>query len=438
MIRIHRPLAAALVSTLLFAVGGSFPTSHAQAPEGTAVALTGARLFDGTGRAPLEQSTLVIRNGRIEAVGAPGAVTIPADAMRIDLTGKTILPGLVNAHGHLSADQSDRPIREKLIGQLRVYADYGITTVVVLGTGADDLEEAVKLRYEQESGTLDRARVYVAGPSLQRLQTADEARTRVDSYADANVDFIKIHISGRPDDTPPAVYGALIDQAHTRGLPVAAHLYYLQDAHGLLDAGVDVIAHSVRDQDIDAALIAKIQQQNVPYIATFTRDLAQFVYEATPDFFNDPFFMRHIDAYRPQMTMLNEPARQEETRNSAPRQAMKPALEQGKRNLKILSDAGGLIAMGSDSGANLGQWQGYFEHTEIEMMVEAGLSPAQALVAATGDAARAMGLGEELGTLQPGLRADLLVLNANPLDDIRATREIDSVWIAGQQLTDVP
>ena len=195
---------------------------------------------------------------------------------------------------------------------------------------------------------------------------------------------------------------------------------------------------SVRDQDVDAELIAKIQQQNVPYIATFTRDLAQFVYEATPEFFEDPFFLRHVDHYRPQMTMLTEPARQQETRNSEPRQAMKPALEQGMRNLKTLSDAGVTIAMGSDSGANLGQWQGYFEHRELEMMVEAGLTPMQALVSATGDAARSMELDQELGTLQPGLRADLLVLNANPLEDIRATREIDSVWVGGRRLEDLP
>lgn len=435
MIRITRPLAAALASALAIV---TLQSSHAQAPDGGAMVLTGARLFDGTGSAPIEDSTLVIRNGRIEAVGPAGSVTLPADAVRIDLSGKTILPGLVNAHGHLSAGQAGLPIREKLVRQLRVYADYGVTTVVVLGSGAEDLEEVVRLRHEQDTGPLDRARVYVAGPSLQRLTTEEEARTRVDAYADANVDIIKIHISGNPDDTPPPVYGALIDQAHSRGLRVAAHLYYLEDAHGLLDAGVDVIAHSVRDQDVDAALIAKIKEQNVPYIPTFTRDLAQFVYETTPDFLEDPFFLRHIDDYRAQMTMLNEPARQEETRNSAQRQAMKPALEQGKRNLKVLSDADVMIAMGSDSGANLGQWQGYFEHTELEMMVEAGLTPTQALVSATGDAARAMELDDELGTLQPGLRADLLVLDANPLEDIRATRQIDSVWIAGRRLEDLP
>ncbi|MCY3731574.1 MAG: amidohydrolase family protein [Rhodospirillaceae bacterium] len=437
MMRISSPLAAALAFTPLLAVCSALQSAHAQAPA-AATALIGARLFDGTGSAPIESSAVVIRDGRIEAAGAADTVTVPADAVRVDLSGKTLLPGLINAHGHLGADQSDRPVRDKLIGQLRVYADYGVTTVVVLGTEEGDLEEAVRLRREQDSGDLDRARVYVAGPSLQALRTAEEARSRVNAYADAGVDIIKIHITGGPNDMTPAVYGALIEQAHMRGLGVAAHLYYLDDAHGLLDAGVDVIAHSVRDQDVDAALIAKIRQRDVPYIATFTRDLAQFVYETTPAFFDDPFFLRHVDAFRPQMTLLNDTARQEETRNSPQRQAMKPALEQGMRNLQALSDAGVLIAMGSDSGANLGQWQGYFEHTELEMMVDAGMSPAQALVSATGDAARAMGLDEELGTVQPGRRADLLVLDANPLEDIRATREIDSVWIAGRRLEDLP
>ena len=435
MIRIPGLLAAALVSTLLAAAGVSLQTSHAQAPDGTAVVLTGARLFDGTGRAPLEQSTLVIRNGRIEAVGA---ATVPDDAVRIDLSGKTIVPGLINAHGHLNSDQSARPIRDKLVGQLRLYADYGVTTVVVLGVGANDLEDAVKLREEQEHGTLDRARVYVAGPSLRNLETAGEARARVDSYADAGADIVKIHVTGDPDDMTPAVYGALIDQAHTRGLRVASHLYFLQDARGLVDAGVDVIAHSVRDQDVDAALIAEINRRNVGYVPTLTRDLALFVYETTPAFFSDPFFLRGVNAYRREMTLLSDPVRQEQIRAGSEQQAIKQALDQGKRNLKTLSDAGVLIALGTDSGTNEGRWQGYFEHTELEMMVEAGLSPAQALVAATGGAARAMGLDQQLGTLQPGLWADLLVLNDNPIDDIRATRQIHSVWIAGRRLTDVP
>jgi imidazolonepropionase-like amidohydrolase len=437
MIRIPARLAAMLLGTLLVLAGFAFQPSLAQTPAAGPVALTGARLIDGTGGAPVEQATVIIRNGRIEAAGAAAAVTVPSGATRVDLAGKTIMPGIVNAHGHLSADVSDRPARDRLAGQLRVYADYGVTTVVVLGTNPDDLPDAVKLRDEQERGTLDRTRVFPAGYSLRNLKTAEEARAKVDAYADARASLIKIHITGGPNDTPPTVYGALIDQAHKRGLRVAAHLYYLKDAKGLLDAGVDVLAHGVRDQDVDAALIAAMKKRNVGYIPTFTRDLAVFVYETTPAFFKDPFFVRHEDAYRREMALISDPALQEKTRNSKEAQTIKVALQQGSRNMKTLSDAGIMIAMGTDSGANLGQWQGYFEHVELEYMIKAGLTPMQTLVAATGGAAKVMKL-DQLGTIQPGKWADLLVLNANPLTDIKNTRKIHSIWIGGRQLTNVP
>jgi imidazolonepropionase-like amidohydrolase len=435
MIRTRKGLVTVVPFTLLLLAALSLRPSLGQAPAAGPVVLTGARVIDGTGRPPLEQATVVIRNGRIEAVGASSAVTPPAGAMRIDVSGKTIVPGFINAHGHLNAGQPDRSIREKLAGQLHVYADYGVTSVVVLGAEAGDLQDTLKLRDEQQSGTLDRARVFVAGPSLSRLKTEEEARASVDRYADAKVDIVKIHIFGNQTDMTPAVYGALIDQAHKRGLRVAAHLYYLKDARGLVDAGVDVIAHSVRDQDIDAALIAEIKRRNVGYIPTLTRDLAVFVYETTPPFFKDPFFLRHIDAYRREVTTLSDPALQEKTRNSEQARTIKQALQQGTRNLKLIADAGAPIALGTDSGTNLGQWQGYFEHVEVEMMVQAGLTPMQALVASTGGAARVMKLDQQLGTIQPGKWADLLVLNANPLDNIRNTREINSVWIAGRRLT---
>ena len=434
MARLSSRLTTASMTTLLVFAALSFQSSHAQTPAGGIVALTGARVIDGTGRAPLEQATIIIANGRIDAVGTGAAVKIPVGATRVDMSGKTIMPGIINAHGHLNADTSTRPIRDKLAGQLRVYADYGVTTVVVLGTGPNDLQDALKLRDEQEHVTLDRARVYAAGPSLRDLKTTDEARTRVDRYADAKVDLIKMHIMGSPNDTPPAVYRVLIEEAHKRGLRVAAHLYYIKDARELLDAGVDVIAHSVRDQDVDAALIADIKRRDVGYIPTLTRDLAVFVYETTPPYFSDPFFLRHVDVYRKEMTQLSDPARQEKTRNSEEARTIKQALQQGSRNLKMLSDAGVAIALGTDSGTNLGQWQGYFEHVEMEMMVKAGLTPMQVLVAATSGAARVWRLEPQLGSIQPGKQADLLVLNANPLSDIRNTRQIHSVWIGGRQL----
>lgn len=435
MTGISTRLAAVLLGASVGWWALSVHSSPVQAQAGGTIALTGARIIDGSGGPPLEQGTILIADGRIASVGAASAVSVPAGATRVDLAGKTVLPGLINAHGHLNADTSNRPIPDKLTGQLRVYADYGITTVVVLGTGNDDLTDAVKLRDAQATGTLDRARLFVAGPSLRDLKTAEEARSRVDRYADQKVDLIKIHITGGPNDMTPAVYGALIEEAHKRGLRVAAHLFYLKDAKGLLDKGVDVIAHGIRDQPVDAAVIAEIKRRNVPYIPTLTRDLAQFVYETTPAFLKDPFFLRHLEAYRGEMTQLTDPAMQAKTRANKQAQETKQALEQGNRNLKTLSDAGVTIAMGTDTGTNLGQWQGYFEHVEVEMMVKAGMTPMQSLVAATGGAARAMKLDQELGTIQRGKRADLLVLNANPLSDIRNTRQIHSVWMAGRRIT---
>ena len=197
---------------------------------------------------------------------------------------------------------------------------------------------------------------------------------------------------------------------------------------------MDVIAHSIRDQAVDQATIDTIKKRNVGYIPTLTRDLAQFVYESTPEFFTDPFFLRHADAYRRDMTKLSDAMSQEKMRKSPEAQTIKVALQQGSRNLKTLSDAGVLIALGTDTGTNEGQWQGYFEQVELEMMVKAGLTPMQALVSATSGAAKVAKVDPQLGTIQAGKRADLLVLNANPLTDIRNTRQIHSVWIAGRQL----
>jgi imidazolonepropionase-like amidohydrolase len=424
----------ALLGALLLLAGWSSRASLAQAPATATLALTGARLIDGAGGAAIERATLVIREGRVQAAGSMDAVAIPAGAVRVDLAGKTIIPGLINAHAHVNADaDSVIPARDLLAAQLLLYSQYGVTTVVSLG---DDGMESVKLRDELARATPDRARLYVAGPNLV-APTVEQARQLVDRSADMKVDIIKTRLNGEAGDMTPEVYRALIEQAHSRGLRVAAHMFSLQDARGLLEAGVDILAHSVRDRDVDAAFIAEIKRRNVGYIPTLTRDLSVFVYESTPEYFSDPFFLRHIASYRAQMTQLSDPALQQRIRNSQQAQAIKPALRQASRNLKLLAAGGVAIAMGTDTGASLGRWQGYFEHTELEMMVQAGLSPMQALVAATGNAARVMKL-DQAGILQPGKWADLAVLNANPLTDIRNTREIHSVWIAGRRLADAP
>jgi imidazolonepropionase-like amidohydrolase len=408
--------------------------SRAQTPPNATVALTGARLIDGSGGMPVEPATLILRDGRVQTAGAAAAVPIPAGAVRVDLAGKTIIPGLLNAHAHVNAEtNSAASARDQLAAQLLLYAQYGVTTIVSLG---DDGIESVKLRDQLSHAAPDRARLFVAGPNLV-APTAEEARRLIDRNAAMRVDIIKTRLNGNPNDMSPAVYGALIEQAHSRGLRIAAHMFSLAEARGLLAAGVDILAHSVRDQDVDAALIAEMKRRNVGYIPTLTRDLSVFVYESTPPYFSDPFFLRHVASYRGQMTRLSDPAAQQRVRNDAQAQSIKKALQQANRNLKLLSDAGVTIAMGTDTGASVGRWQGYFEHIELEMMVQAGLTPMQALVAATSGAARVMKL-DQAGTLQPGKWADLVVLNADPLADIRNTRAIHSVWIGGQRLADAP
>jgi imidazolonepropionase-like amidohydrolase len=438
--RIATRLAAVLLGTGLIWAGVSYDAPQAQAPAGGvgsgSVALTNARVIDGTGAAAVEGATIVVSDGRIQAVGRN--VAIPTGATRMDMSGKTIVPGLINAHGHLQADSSKRPARDRLTAQLRMYADYGITTVQVLGLPLDDVPDGIKLRDESRPGgaAVDRARVLIAAASLRNLKTEQEARDWANKYADMKVDIIKMHITGSPMDMTPAVYGALIDQAHKRGIRTAAHMLYLKDAKGLLDKGIDVLAHSIRDQPVDQATIAAIKARDVEYIPTLTRDIAQFIYEGTPPYFTDAFFTRHIPGsyYKDEMAKLKESANQEKIKKDQTAQTTKTWLAQGRKNLKTLADAGVTIALGTDTGTNEGQWQGYFEHVELEEMVKSGLTPMQALVAATSGAAKAANIQQQLGTIAAGKQADLLVLTANPLADIRNTRQIDSVWIAGRRL----
>jgi imidazolonepropionase-like amidohydrolase len=417
------------LALVLIAIGR--PLAQAPSGDGT-IALTGARIVDGTGTPAIENGTLVMRAGRIVAVGAAARVPVPPGAMTIASSGRTIVPGLVNAHGHAQASGTGGAVREDLLRRLRTYAAYGVTTVVSLGQGGET-REVVRLREEQDSGAPDRARVYTSGPSLRRVSSPAAAREGVERLAAERVDRIKFHMEEAPNAISPETYGAIINTAHAGGRRVAAHIFTLDEAKGVVGRGVDVVAHSVRDRVVDEALIAEMRKRGTAYVPTLTREVSVFVYESTPAFFSDPFFLRGLPLYRADMDTLRDPARQQRVRQDTSAQAIKAALKHAMQNLKILSDAGVAIALGTDSGAGTGRWPGYFEHLEMEMMVDAGMTPMQVLVAATGTAARISGL-DHLGTIAPGKAADLLVLRGNPVDDIRQTREIDSVWIGGRRI----
>ena len=401
---------------VLIVVLAAVPQSQSPA----AKAFTGVRLIDGTGRAAVENATIVVQNGRITAAGPAASVSVPQGAERIALAGKTVIPGFINAHGHVNDATRD----------LRVYAAYGVTTVVSLG---GELEPVFAARASQNTSALNRARVYLAGPVLAPT-TVEDARKGVADLAAQQVDFVKIRVDdnlGTVAKMPPEVYHAVIDEAHRRKMRVAAHLFYLADAKGLLDAGVDLVAHSVRDLPVDADVIGKLRSRNICVVPTLMREVSTFVYESTPDFFADALFTAQADAQL--VKELRDPAEQAKVKVDSAAQRYKTALEVASRNVKALHDAGVVIAMGTDTGPR-GRFQGYFELMELELMVKAGLTPAQAIAAATRNAARCTGLDASLGTIESGRWADFIALDADPLANISNVRRIDSVWIAGNRV----
>ena len=395
-------------------------------------AFVGASIFDGTRKAVIDKGTIVVLDGRITAVGPSDKVKAPKGAQTIDVSGKTITPGLINAHGHVSdvEGKGTGATEEGVARQLGVFARYGVTTVFSLG---GEEAAAFKVRDAQATPSLNRARIFLAGPVIVG-KTPQEGKQMVDKVAGMKPDFIKIRVDdnlGTSVKITPDVYRAVIDQTHSHGLRLFVHYFYLDDAKDLLRSGADLLAHSVRDKPVDNELIALLKEHHVPYCPTLTRELSTFVYEDTPGFFRDPFFLREAN---PQvLALLKEPDRQEAMRKSKSAQAYKAALPTAEKNLKKLSDAGIPIVMGTDSGATASRFKGYFEHLEMQMMAESGMSPKEILMSATGGAARALKV-KDTGTLEKGKWADLVVYDKNPLDDINNTKTISAVYVAGNEV----
>jgi imidazolonepropionase-like amidohydrolase len=348
----------------------------------------------------------------------------------------------------LIADASNHT-RENIESDLRTYATYGVTTAVSLG---HDNQQVIAVRDEQRRGKLSGARVFTAGTGFSlkdgyplaiapfvkglafEVADAAEAAAYVDSLAKMRVDVVKMWVDDNRGKLPkltPEIWRAAIRQAHRHGLKVFAHLWDLEDARGLARDGIDVIAHSIRDKEVDADLIAALQKNNVTVVGTITRERSLFAYASGPQWLDDPFFTTGAtpDVIR---ELKSGAFRQKQASDPAALDLHRRAFDMDVRNLKRLADAGVRIGFGTDSGQP-GRFPGFFEHWEMELMVQAGLTPMQVIQSFSRNAAAALG-AKSLGTIEPGKAADFIVLDRDPLKDIRNTRAIHAVYLGGRKL----
>jgi imidazolonepropionase-like amidohydrolase len=413
-----------------------------------ATVLKGFTLIDGTGRAPAPASALIFDGGRILWVGPADQLKTPSGATVVDLSGKFVTPGLIDSHVHLGlvrdlAQDVDFYTRDSVEQQLRMYAAYGVTAVQVLGTDKDLIFD---IRADQRKSQPSAARVYTAGQGLvfkgsyggvpklnQPVADPAEARREVDAQADKGVDFIKLWVDDEfgdlPSRMPPEISKAIIDEAHRRGLRAIAHIFYLDNAKVLAQQGVDGFAHSVRDQPVDQALLDAMKQHGTAQVAATLSREASFTYTKLP-FLDDPFFNRSITpaAY----ATLTSTERQQKLAAAKHFGQYPAAFETALANTRREIAAGVPYGVGTDSGPT-GRFTGYFLHWELQLMVQAGLTPLQALTAATGNNAKLIG-AKQLGTIEPQKAADFVVFDADPSADIRNTRTIRAVYVAGKSV----
>ena len=405
-----RPLSLATtgLAVLLFgACAGSMPQPVPDTSD--AIAFNGARVIIGDGTV-IESGTIVVENDRLVAVGEMDTVDIPAGASQVDLSGRTVMPAIVDTHVHLRTTT-----RDELVEDLQRKAYYGVAAVMSLGRGTGDLP------FQMRNEVVTNAALYrtvgrgITAPEAGRtevpywISTTQEARAAVQELAPQSLELIKIWVddrNGQFDKLSPDLYEAVIDEAHQRNLRVTAHVYSLEDAKGLLRSGLDAFAHGIRDTDVDDEVVRLFRERPDVVLAAnlpspgVASDLSWLSGTIPPD------QLEQIQA-----RFVENPGAQERFGIQA-------------RNLARLHAEGVTIALGTDGG------DGWSPHTEMEDMVRAGMPPADVLVAATRNSAALLEL-DDLGTLEAGKSADFIVLEANPIEDITNTRQILDVYLRG-------
>jgi len=414
-----------------------------------AVLFEGARLIVGDGKAPIENSAFLVQNRRFTRIGKKGEIRLPAGAARIDLTGKTVIPAMIDVHSHLGfLKQLDGSMskenfnRENLIDHLNRYAYHGFAATISVGTDMGELP--YQLREEvipgaalfrtvgrglawPGSGPFDPARNDV--PYV--VTTVAEARQAVQDLAPHHPDFVKIWVDDRnhtQKKLTPELYTAAVDEARKHNLRAIAHVFDLEDAKGLLRAGVDGFMHLVRDKDLDDEFMALLRQHPNVFFTPNLGVTSRGLQAGRPAWLDDPLLHETIPP-----SQIRRLESQFVNRKPESLANTRASWELQVRNLKKLHAAGARIVLGSDSAGDPSRTIGWHAIWEVDTMAQAGMTPAEVIVASTRDAAEVLKL-DQLGMVAAGKSADFVVLDANPLDNIANTRKIAKVYLRGQEV----
>ena len=439
MLKVLAPLVClAAWSTAIAGQGGTARTT---------TVFQGARVIVGDGQAPIENAAFVVEGDSITQVGRRVDVRVPAGAARVDLTGKTVMPAMVDVHSHFGfLKQSDGSMskanfnRDNLLDHLHRYAYHGFAAAISSGTDMGELPYQLRNEVNPNaalyrtvgrglawpgSGPFDPARNDVP----YSVTTVEEARHAVQDLAPHNPDFVKIWVDDRNHTqkklTQP-LYAAAIDEAHKHNLRAIAHVFDLEDAKGLVRADIQGFMHMVRDEDIDAELIALFKQHPAIFVTPNIGITYRAIESGRPAWLDAPLLHETIPP-----SQIAKLEKQFSNRSPEALQRTRVEWDRAKRNIAKMRAAGVNLVLGSDSAGDPSRTMGWHALFEVESLAAAGIPNAEVIAMSTKRAAEVLRL-PRLGTVAAGKSADFIVLDANPLDDMTNIRKISAVYLRGQ------